>query len=366
MVDSRDAKALRTSIARLGAVPLQGSPEQVLEALSHSVPVVAGLIQVVNLDTPGMMSGHAVRLPLELLQGWMATPRAHLRRAVTPVLRAKDGDFWASDSLATSVRERISVLDELEKYGLGQGAGFKLWSRPAASRGTEHVSLALITERKMKFSPRAGTLLKELTPAIQDAVDRISLPLVASQSLVSQMMDDDEHGFIVVSKSGSLCELNRRAYNLVQLYRQVAKVAKSRRSVADFAALALSALGRSTKAWHVSRGSAILHVRRHVLHARPHNLPEDMTLLMLEERAVAGLGPRFSELPGIKLTRRKLEIAELLVSTGLSYQGIAKRLSISDGTVRTTVHAIYKEYDVNSRDELVELYWPKRGRDEEE
>ena len=53
-------------------------------------------------------------------------------------------------------------------------------------------------------------------------------------------------------------------------------------------------------------------------------------------------------------------MAELLVRTGLTYTGIAERLSISSGTVRAIVPSIYRAYGVISRDQLVESHDDRR------
>jgi DNA-binding CsgD family transcriptional regulator len=53
------------------------------------------------------------------------------------------------------------------------------------------------------------------------------------------------------------------------------------------------------------------------------------------------------------LTPRQREIAQLMAETSLSYKEIARRLSISEGTLRKHVENIYRQINVRSRAELI-------------
>jgi DNA-binding NarL/FixJ family response regulator len=76
--------------------------------------------------------------------------------------------------------------------------------------------------------------------------------------------------------------------------------------------------------------------------------------------AVNALGRRISraphvvELPSLPadLPPRLMEIARLLMSTGLANKEIAESLSIHEGTVRKHIERLYRALDVNSRAEL--------------
>ena len=59
-----------------------------------------------------------------------------------------------------------------------------------------------------------------------------------------------------------------------------------------------------------------------------------------------------SPFPG--LTRRQLQIVQLL-KTGASNKAIARALSISEGTVKIHLHAIYEKFEVTSRIKLLVL-----------
>ena len=59
------------------------------------------------------------------------------------------------------------------------------------------------------------------------------------------------------------------------------------------------------------------------------------------------------------LTRREKEVMRLLVK-GLRNRVIADRLTISEGTVKVHLHAIYEKLNVESRVELI-LHARRRG-----
>ena len=57
------------------------------------------------------------------------------------------------------------------------------------------------------------------------------------------------------------------------------------------------------------------------------------------------------------LTSREKEIASL-ASTGLSNKGIARRLELSEGTVKVHLHNIFQKTGVSNRTALVALMLP--------
>jgi DNA-binding CsgD family transcriptional regulator len=357
--DPRDARALLDASRRLALVPLQGSAAAIFDALAVCVPVAAGLVIVVNPDAATAMTGHSVRLPPDVAEAWMSTPRAHLERALAPMMRAEQGDFWRAGDLAPSVRGGLGVLDELASHDLGEGAGYKVVQRLGPSRGTEHVSLALLTERGARFPHDTAVMLKELRPLVCDALLRTSLPLVSTRPLFAQIVEEDGLGYVVVTPGGALRELNRRAYEIVRVYGPAAGVSGTRRAIGDFAARALERASRG-KAWHVSRTGSILEVRVYPLRADAHALAEDLVLVTLRECSIPAPGSGFTPPPGVRLTTRQREVAELLVQTGLSYEAIGARLRVAGGTVRTFVSQIYREYGVHERSELVALHRPEQ------
>jgi DNA-binding CsgD family transcriptional regulator len=358
--DPHAARAFEEAARRLALVPLGGSAAAIFDALALCVPVAGGLVITVNPDVPTAMTGHVVHLPPDVAEAWMSTPRAPLERALAPMVRAQQGDFWRAEDLAPSVREHLGVLEELATHNLGEGAGYKIVQRLGPSRGTEHVSLALLTERGSQFPPSTAVLLKELRPFVCDALLRTSLPLASTRPLFAQIMEDDGLGYVLVTQGGAIRELNRQAYELVRVYGPTVGVLRSRSAITDFAARALEHAVRGS-AWHVFRAGSILEVRRYPLRAEVHAIPEDLTLLTLRECSIPAPGSGFTPPPGVRLTRRQHEIAELLVQTGLSYEAIGERLRVRGGTVRTFVHQIYREYGVHERSQLVALHRPQQG-----
>jgi len=349
--DARERKALALATERLSAVPANGRVDLVFDAVAAVVPVAAGLVLVLNPASPAMMACHGVRLPLELTETWIGTPRAHLARAFTPVVRAEDGDFWRAGNLATSVRAQLRVLALLDRNGLGEGAGYKVCTRPAPAGGVEHISLALLAPRGTRFPDRAAALLKRLAPAIKGALLRLSLPLVASRPLLQQIFEAVSVGYLALDTRGEIRELNRRAYDLTHLYASMAGIPGGRQCLAAFVARARTAV-KSGDPWLIPRGSASLDVRPFVVRAAAHGIPEDLLLLTLRELSQPDDAPAFTLPPGVRLSRRQREVAELLVQTALSYAAIGRRLEIQTGTVRAVVPAIYRAYGVKSRSGL--------------
>jgi DNA-binding CsgD family transcriptional regulator len=363
--DARERKALALAAKRLDAVPANGSVDMVFDAIAACVPIAAGLVQVLNPDSPEMMACHMVRQPFELTERWIGTPRAHLARAFLPVLRAEDGDFWRAENLATSVRAQLSVLALLDRNGIGEGAGYKVCTRPAPTGGVEHISLALLAPHRQRFSPRAPALLKKLAPDIRGALLRLALPVVAARPLLAQYFQAVSVGYVALDGAGGVRELNRRAYDLVHLYASMAGIARGRQRMAAFVARVRAEVDGG-RTWYVGRGSSTLEVRPHVVRAAAHGIPEDLLLVTLRELQIPDDTRPFTPPPGVRLTRRQREIAELLVRTALSYEAIGARLEIKVGTVRAVVPAIYRAYDVTSRSELADEHRRRMGEERPE
>lgn len=58
-----------------------------------------------------------------------------------------------------------------------------------------------------------------------------------------------------------------------------------------------------------------------------------------------------------KLTNREKEVYELLATTGLSFDEIAKRLTISPTTLNTHKANIYSKLLISNRAELTRMYY---------
>jgi DNA-binding NarL/FixJ family response regulator len=64
---------------------------------------------------------------------------------------------------------------------------------------------------------------------------------------------------------------------------------------------------------------------------------------------VTSEGPRM-------LTHREQEIVRLLCEGGLSNKEIARKLNISDGTIKVHLHNIYQKLEIKNRTTLVRLW----------
>jgi two-component system nitrate/nitrite response regulator NarL len=59
-----------------------------------------------------------------------------------------------------------------------------------------------------------------------------------------------------------------------------------------------------------------------------------------------------------RLTQRERKVA-ILTAQGFSNKGVARRLGITDGTVKVHLHAIYQKIGVSNRTELSLLLLPR-------
>lgn len=359
-MDDRQQQALRRAARMLSKVAAGNDPTVILDALRQCVPTVAGLLSVVRKDAPQLLISHAMRLPTQLLEGWMSTQSEHLEPALRLVLDARPGGFWRdADTIAGPLRDGLEVLHALDDFGLGEGAGYKVHQRMVPGRGTEHVMLALLTERGTQFPRTAPEMMEALAADVRDAVHRAYLPLVASRSILSQITEEQEIGYICLTRwNGAVLEVNQRAFNLVTKY-HAGGAHRIRSILLDFvdAAQRFTAGGRSWQIAHPA-GCSVLEVHVHVLAKETHVLHEDVHLLSMREWILpSSLRPHRPETSPILdiLPPRKRQIALLLARSSLSYKQIADRLRISPHTVRTHVQDIYSLLDVGSRPELTRL-----------
>jgi DNA-binding CsgD family transcriptional regulator len=335
----------------LDLLPAGAPASAVFDAIRPCVPLAAGIFCIIRPDAPDALMSHASRLPWEVFESWLATSIAQLARTLAPIVSSRAGDLWRdSQTITGAQREELEVLSKLDVAGLGEGAGYKILERATPWSGPEHYMLALLMERGQAVPERAQAMLAALNPAIQAAVLRIGLMLVARSSILTQIVEDDLNGYVCISRSGEVIEANRRAHDLVMRYRDAAGVHGQRRVITDFAMRAREMTGKQ-RTWQLvaPTPNALLEVKAYQLAKESHALPEDVVLVMLKEAAMYQ-HPLLGE-----LTERQREIALLLVRTGDSYKQIAVKLGLSEGTVRTHVEAIYSRLGVHSRAELVTL-----------
>jgi two-component system nitrate/nitrite response regulator NarL len=69
--------------------------------------------------------------------------------------------------------------------------------------------------------------------------------------------------------------------------------------------------------------------------------------------------PRSFECSNCNLTDRQSQVVELL-EVGLSNKEIARRLSISEGTVKLHLHAIYQRLGISTRAKLIAFFFGRK------
>jgi len=61
----------------------------------------------------------------------------------------------------------------------------------------------------------------------------------------------------------------------------------------------------------------------------------------------------------VKLSKREIGIAGLLINEGLNAKEISERLFITQGTVKLHISSIYRKFNVNTRGELMAMFVQK-------
>lgn len=344
LLDVEEAGRVARAVAQLGAVPLGGRASAVFDALRACAPVVGGLIGVMGAEIAGSTMSHVVGLPNDVLEAWASTPRDQLGRMMAPLVPAPPGELISDRSAITGkFREELDLLRVLHGAGLGESAGYKVSAKRAITGRPEHRFLTIALDDGRVFGPRHRDLFQRLQPAVQAALARIDVPLIAAEPIFAQILGERRTGYLCLSRGGSIVELNERAHDLVARYLSAAKVEPGRGSLDRFVQRVLDATsgGRSVR---LSRpdGAAQLEITAHRLAKEVHSVGEDLTLLMLGESET-------EPSPALHLTARQVEVAQLLAKTDLGYKQIADRLGIAEGTLRKHVEKVYRAYDVRSR-----------------
>ncbi|HWN67095.1 MAG TPA: LuxR C-terminal-related transcriptional regulator [Haliangium sp.] len=342
----RDRRSVERARRLLKAVSVGGSPAELFEALRACAPVAGGLIGTMGAGMTGSMISHVVGLPGDVLEEWAATPLAHLRLMMEPLIPAKPGDL-ISDRMAItgSFREKLSLLRVLGSAGLGESAGYKVAVRTSPSGKQEHSFLTVALEGREVFTPAQREIFRRLHPMIEAALARMALPLVAREPFHMQVLEEDRIGYLCLSNTGAVIELNERAHVLARQYSRVAHVEGGRGWLARFAEQVLMQT-RGRRAWSLRHDNgARVEIRVYRVSKEYYPVGQDLVLVELHEVALACDG----------LTPRECEIAHFLVLTGLSQKQIADKLGISEGTLRKHAQSIFDCFGVHSRPELIEL-----------
>lgn len=345
----RNRSCLERATRLLRAVPVGASPERLYAALRECAPVAGGLIGTMGSQMTGSMINHVVGLPDVVLEAWAATPAEHLRRMMAPLVPAAPGELISDRMQITgSFRDELALLDVMDAAGLGESAGYKLSSRISPLGGQEHRFLTLALEDRELFTPSQRELFRRLHPTVEETLARMSLPLAAHQSFFMQMLEEDRCGYLCLSRTGAIVELNERAHVLAQRYAEAARVDMRRGSLVGFAEHVMKE-SRRRRVWPLAHANGSrIEIRVYHIDKETHAVGQDLTLVKLTE------DDPFAALESAGLTSRQLQVARLLVSTSLGYKQIADRLGIRVGTVRKHVENIYRHFGVHSRPELIE------------
>jgi DNA-binding CsgD family transcriptional regulator len=224
-------------------------------------------------------------------------------------------------------------------------------TRRVASGGVVHDFMTFALPRGRTFTERDRVALALLQPAIQAALARLCVPLIASQSILAQIVDEQSIGFMCVSRAERIAEVNQQMHALVTRYLRAARVEGGRGALARFAT---RAMGETTgsRTWQIRHddGHSLAEVSGHRLSRETHAIGEDLFLIMMREILLAPPAAAFRASGA--MTERQREIARLLVETGDSYKQIAGTLGIKGGTMRKHVEHVYRALGVQSRAEL--------------
>ncbi len=350
---------VRVSEKRLDAIGPGDSPEALVKALEPSLSVAAALLMVVNPGPPLSVTHHSLRLPQQLLDGWMRTQPQYFEQSLSYAVHSHSGDFWQGrQDFSQQLLKGLEVMEEMDGYGLGDGAGLKIDQHVAVGGRTAHVALAVMTHRGEGFPHQTTAVCHALAPALRKAVFRLSLPLSRGQSIHARVLEEDNVGFVCLSPDGeTIVEVNQRAYDLALRYRSIAGLGSGEFSLRAFVRLAgLKTCG--DKPWQLIHpdGGGIMQVRAYSMPREHFDMAHDLPMLKLEEWSLSPPEePDEFVLPAEfhKLTPRQSEIAKLLVEDGRAPKQIASDLKIAESTVRKHIENMHKTLKVQSTHELV-------------
>jgi DNA-binding CsgD family transcriptional regulator len=356
ILDPSESRRIEAASRVLDLLPANAPASGIFDAIRLCMPVQAGLFSFIRPSMPDALVSQAVGLEQGIYEKWLSTPPAMLEQILAPLVSSRVGSLWRdSETLQGEQREQLEVLALLDTAGLGEGAGYKAIERTIPWYGTEHVTLALLMARRQRVPARSEVLLAALTPAIQRAILRLALPLLAHQPIHAQIVAEQSLGYLCLSPNGSLTETNLRAHRLVDVYADAARIERRRGATAAFAAQALERT-RGGRLWQLpaSDHPSTLQVDAHRLAKETHVLPGDVILLQMREVLPSAFTPEVACAWAL-LTKRERQIALCLARTVDSAKQIAVQLSISPETMRTHVERIYRKLGVQSRPQLTAL-----------
>lgn len=345
MYDSADNEAIKASCELLKNVRAGGDVRRVLQAMRPCIPeTAAALFTTVNPSRLDEMAFCPIDLSPPILEAWLQTHHKHLEKALQLVFQAQEGAMWRDlETIGGDLRSGLQVLEQLEHYGLGEGAGYKVTMRPGKT-GQEHVFLALLTERGASFSPAAARRLHALRTEIRKAVALTELPFIPSTPIFGQIVAKRAQGYICVDANGNVVEANRRAHEWALAYGPQIGVSTKRERLQSFAhAVDDRQCIQSTKLYQR------LEIDIHQIAGAPHDLSGETSLIVLTERG--GLHPKISN-----LSPARKRVAILWMFTTLLAKEIADHIGRSERTVKKHLEVIYDILNVHSREELIKQY----------
>lgn len=341
----RDRRNEERAWRLLQAISVGGSPAELFQALRPCVPVAGGLIGTMGSGLASSMITHVVGLPSDVLEEWAATPLAHLRLMMEPLIPANPGDLISDrTAIISPFRENLRLLKVLGSAGLGESAGYKVAVSTSPSGNPVHSFLTVALDDREVFTPGQSEIFRRLHPMIEEAIARMALPFVAREPFHMQILEEDRIGYMCLSNTGAIIEFNERAQVLARQYSRAARVEGDGWLLRFAEQVWMKAKGRRT--WSIRQDNgARVEIKVYRIAKEYHPVAQDLLLVELHEIA----------LPCDGLTPRECEIAHYLVLTGLSQKQIADKLGISEKTVKNHATSIFECFGVHSRPELIEL-----------
>ncbi len=270
---------------------------------------------------------------------------------LSPLIVASGGELISDTQAITErMRDQLDLWQVMPKSGLGESAGYMVSDPSEQPRRLTFLTLAL--DGGAQFTLRDRIILQLLREDIHAALARMNVPLIASQSITAQIMENAHFGYILVSQKTVKCiEMNLHARNLVGKYTQSAKIENDKNVISSFAMRAVFEKHKNGE-WIIlhNQGRGEIDVTVHELRKEEHAIGEDLWLVMLKETEYpeqSGIFARFM------LTPREVEIAVFLLETSMLNKEIADQLGTSPDTVRTQTATIYRKCSVHTRIEFV-------------
>ncbi|HRI69459.1 MAG TPA: LuxR C-terminal-related transcriptional regulator [Polyangium sp.] len=353
---SSDEKLVTNTRNALRQINPSSSPRDIIESIRILVPVAAGMIEGLPAARPEEPSHFLYDMP----EGFV-TQRARLIAqdpslalvAECPsgiVLRGLDV-FSVDEFQALEYNQRV-----YKSHGLDNVTGLIL-SKEDYGSGVAPLILWLFSGSGTRLPTWEECRRLELvSDDLRDAAMRSRVPLFVREPMHFQSMQEEGTGYMLLRPDGTVIEINRKAVLLLQDYSE-SPTGSWRKQVESLSALEPVEVrrGKSGRYFVKCRDNvSTLEINVHWFFKSSYVLGEDVKFVKMREM------PMFTNVDAFQvLSKRQREIALLLVNTGWSYQDLARKLFIAEGTMRKHVEMIYRALNVASRFQLNAL--AKRG-----